>query len=412
MILIKSIDGPLLSIVIPTRNRQMYAIHAIRSILSIQSENLELVVQDNSDDRSLESMIKFDILDTRLLYNYTPPPLSSIDNFNHGMRLATGEFVCFIGDDDSVNPNIVIVTAWAKANGIDAVRGSMSAYYFWPDVVQHRSLESRAGTLFIANFTSKITFADINQALISLVENGGQGYLEFDLPKVYHGIIRRDILERIRQVTGKYFDGLSPDIFSSIMVSQYINQLACIDYPLTLNGSAVLSTASDSSAGKHKGSLEKAPHLRNRSDYLWDQMVPKFYSPQTIWAESAIVALKKSGHTELLKLFNVSRLCAYCTVLHPDYAGFILSEMYRIFKDTNRNPIIGSIQFVFNIITYLAWRIFNYLKRRIQNFLYKKVYAISNIDNSEKATNALTTCLQELGDPLISTLSTISMPPD
>ena len=49
---------PLLSIVIPTKNRQKYALSIIQTILSIKDYALELVIQDNSDTNELENSIK------------------------------------------------------------------------------------------------------------------------------------------------------------------------------------------------------------------------------------------------------------------------------------------------------------------------------------------------------------------
>ena len=59
----------LLSILIPTRNRQKYCIGAIKEILSIGSERIEICVQDNSDDNSLEYEIKA-IGSSSVIYNY------------------------------------------------------------------------------------------------------------------------------------------------------------------------------------------------------------------------------------------------------------------------------------------------------------------------------------------------------
>ncbi|MCK4296614.1 MAG: glycosyltransferase, partial [Candidatus Marinimicrobia bacterium] len=99
--------SPLLSIIIPTRNRQKYAISAITSILSISAPDLELVVQDNSDSRDLEEYIRSNVNDTRLRYNYTSTPQSMIDNFDAAIGLASGKYLCLIGDDDGVNPEII-----------------------------------------------------------------------------------------------------------------------------------------------------------------------------------------------------------------------------------------------------------------------------------------------------------------
>ena len=43
----------LLSVVIPTRNRQKYAIDSILQIQRVTDERVQIVVQDNSDDSSL-----------------------------------------------------------------------------------------------------------------------------------------------------------------------------------------------------------------------------------------------------------------------------------------------------------------------------------------------------------------------
>ncbi|MNT58405.1 Spore coat polysaccharide biosynthesis protein SpsA [compost metagenome] len=59
-------DIPLLSIIIPTRNRKEYAASAIRSILSIPSEDFELIVQDNSDNDELLALLASQAHDTRL----------------------------------------------------------------------------------------------------------------------------------------------------------------------------------------------------------------------------------------------------------------------------------------------------------------------------------------------------------
>ena len=44
---------PLLSIVIPTRNREFYCIQAIKHILSFENKDFELVIQDNSESKKI-----------------------------------------------------------------------------------------------------------------------------------------------------------------------------------------------------------------------------------------------------------------------------------------------------------------------------------------------------------------------
>ena len=88
------VNNPLLSILIATRNREEYCKNAILSILENSETNFELVIQDNSDSNDLKTFCK-KIVDTRLVYNYTPPPFSSIDNFNAVIGFSKGKIFMF-----------------------------------------------------------------------------------------------------------------------------------------------------------------------------------------------------------------------------------------------------------------------------------------------------------------------------
>ena len=59
---------PLLSVVIPTRNRAECAVSAVRSLLSIPSERLQIVVHDNSDNQRLHDSIQPLLHDARVVY--------------------------------------------------------------------------------------------------------------------------------------------------------------------------------------------------------------------------------------------------------------------------------------------------------------------------------------------------------
>lgn len=390
-----AINVPLLSIIIPTRNRQKYAVSAINSILQISDTELQLVIQDNSDAQTLQTYVNENIKDGRLIYNYTPPPFSPLDNFNQAMALATGEYVCIIGDDDGINPEIVSAARWAKAKNIEAVRTSFIAYYFWPDVQAHNSLRKLAGQLTILPFHGKATRINQEKALLQLVRNAGQNYLNIPVPKIYHGFVKRDCLDKICKRTGAYFKGLSPDIFGAIALGCIVQYVISVDYPLTIGGTCVASAASDSSAGKHKGRLEDAPHFRNRPDYKWDELIPRFYSVQTIWAETAVVALREMDRLDLLKKFNLPLLIAYAIVGNPDYTFVALREMYHVFKVANKNSFIGSLQFVYSLLLSQGIRAFHYLLRHLQARYTKPTEHIDNLEDIEEASKALTTYLTE-----------------
>ena len=49
---------PLLSILIPTKDRINYAFNSVKHVLSINDERLEVIVQDNSSSKELERLLK------------------------------------------------------------------------------------------------------------------------------------------------------------------------------------------------------------------------------------------------------------------------------------------------------------------------------------------------------------------
>jgi len=385
-------NPPILSVVIPTRNRQKYAISAIISILSsISASDFELVVQDNSDSRDLEDYIRNKVKDSRLQYNYTSTPLSFIDNFDAGVRLASGKYLCFIGDDDGVNPEIIEAARWADRNNIDVLKPTISVFYLWPELEAPSTLFTKIpsnGFLTIRPFSGKITKVNPEKEIRKVVRNGGK-YLETDIPKLYHGIVKREVLNKVYEKIGTFFGGLSPDVFAAIAVASFAKNVVSIDYPLTISGTCKLSGAGASMRGEHVGHLEDAPHFKYRGAYKWAEIIPRFYSVETIWAETTVTALKVLGRDDLLQDFNLPLLAANCIVAHPEYKSIILHDMYKAFRMTNKSQLEGTFQFCYSLLVGPMWRIFKRVINRTRTILMinrEEIIRVSNVKDIVEAT--------------------------
>lgn len=332
---------PLISILIATKNRQKYCLSAVESILNLTDDRIQVIVQDNSDDKSLETMILPFMGDTRLIYRYTPPPFSSIDNFNAAIELATGEYICLIGDDDGINPEIITAATWAKANNIECLVGNLKANYRWENTGEKKFLHIKvvSNSLIIGDFDGTAKKVDPQASLRKLVRNGCTNYMEFDFPKLYHGVVKREIFEQLKLETGAYLKGLSPDIYAAIALSLKINQFVVVDYPLTIPG--VCSFSSSIQEGEQKTNskdLESAPHLRDRkTPYNWEENVPRIYCVQTIWADSAFAAFKEFNRQDLLQEFDVYKLCA--NILDADPSLNPMIHSFLKLKFTNDSDI-------------------------------------------------------------------------
>ncbi|HEY3413515.1 MAG TPA: glycosyltransferase [Armatimonadota bacterium] len=396
-----SAASPLLSIVIATRNRIPFAISAIQSILEIPDPRLELVVQDNSECRDLEAYVQENVKDTRFRYRYTPPPFSSIDNFNAVLELATGEYVCMIGDDDGVNPEILEAAEWAKRENVDSLGVRTVVHYLWPDTGVPATLYTKAtsGCLQISPFSGDLHDADIEKEMRNLVRNGGLYYLDFELPKLYHGLVRRSCLESVRAKTGNYLAGLSPDVFAALSIANVGKRVVVTDYPLTIPGvCGVSSSVREGLLKKPSKELKDAPHFRDRGEYQWCELVPRIYAAEAIWADSAVAALRAMDRDDLVSQLNLPRLAAYCIGANRGVAGPVLRDMFRGIRITGKNPAVAAIKFAWGYLTGPGVR----FARRAWNRLLiltgrRSVYNAVGLENMVEVTHALTHYLQENG---------------
>ena len=293
-------DRKLLSIVIPTRNREYYCIEAIKSILRFEEECFELIVQDNSDSNAVQEFAS-SLDDSRLVYNQTIGRINSALNMDYALSMATGEYVIMIGDDDTVSHRIFELAQWAKDNNIEAVTPKRQVQYYWPDSLQ---LSNNGIVYMSSKYTYEYSSYNGRKQVIEMLRGGIINYSGYNLPKVYHGIMRRTILDEIKNRTGRFIGGLSPDIYLAVAAALLCEKYYVVDFSFTIAGACPQSTTAESLRGEHRGDLNTAPHLYNRADYEWDKLIPKLYTVETIWAESALTALRDMNNAELCSYFN------------------------------------------------------------------------------------------------------------
>lgn len=374
-------DSFLLSIIIPTKNRQMYALDAIRQIMRLEDQRVQVVIQDNSDTDSLRGMISEFTDDPRMKYIYRQGVISFVDNFSLAVSQSDGQYVCMIGDDDGITPLIVDVVKWAAEHNIDAIKPELNAGFYWPNSEAiGNSIDN--GYMLIFKTTGKAKWFNPAKAVNRLVRNGAYQYLSLDMVKLYHGIVRRECLDLVKEKTGTYFGGLSPDMYMAVALSLTVKRAVAIDYPLTLSGMCRQSGSADSATGKHTGKLEDAPHFRGHDSYEWSDLVPRFYSVETIWADTALAALKDLKREDLIGKFNTAAISAYCRRKFPQF-GEILSDYNRKHNISRWRLLKASIG---QPVDDFARRV--YRKLFVKNAKVKRLYGIQSISEAGKAVES------------------------
>jgi hypothetical protein len=353
---------PLLSILVPTKNRSECARHAIASILSFQDRDFELVVHDNGADGKLQQWIEQLHDDPRLKYSRTEGPLSISQNFERTIDCSTGRYLAALGDDDGVNPCIVDVCRWLKANDIDALTPKSTVRYLWPGVKPGPDSKPDKGRLSIGAFSGRLKVTRPDAALRRCVQRGA-GRLE-GLPTLYHGIVKRSCLEKVQDRTGHWLPGVSPDMAAAVALTSHVNQVALLDYPVFVPGASPNSGAGRGVKKTHHGDLRDEAFLDRHWVEAWPQGVPRFFSGPTMWAAAAIQALRATGRNDLADRFNYAAVHAACLVFVPQRRRETLQSLGECVWASNRLDQIRA-RAVCTTHIALAW------SRRLQSKLSK-----------------------------------------
>lgn len=377
---------PLLSIVIPTKDRQQYAIAAIQSVLDIPSDEIEVVVHDTSDDDRLGSALSEICPDPRLRYYHTTPPMGFSETFDKGVSLARGEFIIIIGDDDGIHPEIMDAVRWMKAQKIDALTPSISATYGWPDFRLRYYGASEAGRLKVKKFTGRVSFPDPEKELKCVALKAFQSFCQ--LPKVYYGIVRRACLDRIRHRYGTCFWGASPDISGAIAIATEASSVCHLDYPLLIPGSSSRSGSGRSAMKLHVGELRQERQTRSFASN-WPESIPKFYSVQTVWAQAAWEALSSLKRFDLLNQADLPLLHAVCMVYNVKYWRVIIRCLWNGMK----NGRVGYVQGIFGFSGFIGLHLWFRAKSHIFKLFgigyYKYVYEAQQVPDIRAAVGLL-----------------------
>ncbi|MBC7489918.1 MAG: glycosyltransferase [Glaciimonas sp.] len=290
---------PLLSIIIPSCNRHEYLVPVLRTLLD--ETCAQIVVSDNSMQSLSVEILENLGADGRMVYQHHTQKLSVVENFERALGLATGRYLIFIGDDDCVGPCIEDIARWALEEHIDAVVSYQDRFivnYFWPGVTSKYFGDGYAGKLFVAKYSGEARPLNNRLAILKSARRPGHGL--GSMARAYHGIVSRELVERVVTRYGSLFGGVSPDIYSATLLTYESQSAYIVDFPFVIPGASAKSTAGEGAARDDTDRLYGRDHIQRFGEaLLWDERIPAFYSPITVWAFSQQQALDRLGDSSL-----------------------------------------------------------------------------------------------------------------
>lgn len=344
----------LISIIIPTKDRYECLIPVISALVKfIDNRDVEFVLQDNSTNNI--DIINFlaSLKDDRVKYFYNTNKMSIVDNTVCAIDNARGKYLIFIGDDDLVSPYIYKFVQYIDQKGIDCLVYN-AAYYWWNSIeFKEENYFHRKEALWLPPEETLVFEKRDSSAELEIMLQSGSGIFQ-RLPKFYHGIVKRDVLDEIKFKTGTYLPGSSPDIAFSTALSLVLDEYYYVNFPLTVFGASKNSGGGWTASNKHYGKIEDQKHLPKNIIDNWNQLIPRIWSEKTIYAQTV---------TEVLKIFKSNKQFNYLTF----YGTMLAYEPYLV------KFLIPSVRLYcgFNLLNYFKIG-YVFIKKKLGIF-YRKI---------------------------------------
>jgi glycosyltransferase involved in cell wall biosynthesis len=308
--------SPRFSIVYPTRHRPEFVRQALKILETQRYADFEVIVSDNYLDPALScEQICHESTLANLRYVRPPRPLGMVENWNHALQFAAGEYVSYLTDKMFVLPDALghIERAIDVAGGPEIVSWTSDFYnpasyadYFGDGVYVSVSSDVRSG--LFRSYSPADELDHRGRAEVSRTEQSASQYCR---GKLVFGAYCRGLVQRIVKRYGALFHSINPDYTSMVL------GLAAAKGAIELNSSCVVSINTDISNGmlcdtNDAAALAFLSSLAGGAEStLPNMLVPGLYASLHNWVAHDYLTLKRAFHLSFG--FNTVNWLVYCS---------------------------------------------------------------------------------------------------
>ena len=338
--------NPIISLIIPTRERADTLKYTLRSALNQSTTDYEIIVSDNKSQDDTEKVVK-GFTDSRILYLNTGKRMSMRDNWDYALPHARGDYVIFIGDDDGVMPN-----------AIDRLQtfiiDNPSSIYSWKAHIYHWPIGEFPPEIAVKVPKQKPSTINLNELVRFALRWGGWRYSS--LPLLYHAAVSRKILDNIRQKTGRVFHSTNPDIFMAFTLPVFSDTAINVGESITVHGKSAKSNSSFAIT-KKEGSVIKQ-FVNEYGDYrIHSTLDPTTPFSHNLIADAALVAMDLFPEYYKNMNFNYTAMWAFV-----DRISFYKNTKY-IWENRNALRKFHPINTPMLIVYMIAHKIVAFIKK-------------------------------------------------
>lgn len=370
----------LISIVIPTKGRYETLFPTVAAITAkITDSRLQVIVQDNTADNAPALAFFAELADPRVRYAHLPLDVSIVENTEAALDLATGEYITFIGDDDLVSPHILSIAEALADADIEAAT-YIPAYYWWTSVkfTQPSRFHQPGAFWYPLKTSAAATMLDPEVELARVKRQGAVSL--FNLPKLYHGIVRRDALTRLKAVTGRYVNGASPDMALAVGLSAVLKRHIHLEFPATIYGACRNSGGGWTAERKHQGRIEEQKHLPKATIEGWNPKLPRIWSEHTIYPQTAVEVLRAMSLQDDL---DYAAFYASMAVNEPHLRAELMPLLTKHLRDTPTD--------IARFVKFAAVKIAGRSKRALQTRVFGLPYELKVLSTVDECMDFLST---------------------
>lgn len=249
---------PLISIVIPTRNRHETLPFTIKTILQQDFDDYEIIVSDNNSSADTKKVIE-KINSSKIKYVRSNIDLNITNSWEQAVSNANGEYIMGIADNDGiVEGALLFLVNLIKINNYPKIINMAKNNYNWP------CLDDDIRNLLVLQKNQSLELID-GVEIINKVLNDNKEF--YRLPMIYNSIVHHSLIEKMKKKNGKIFNTFTPDVYSGFCLAYLNKSFLYLSLPIVIGGNSSKSIGVNHLRNSDGDIIQKEISLVNISDH-------------------------------------------------------------------------------------------------------------------------------------------------
>jgi len=299
-----------LTVIIPTRERPDTLQWALKSCVTQDFDDLEILVSDNASTRATQEVVSsYD--DPRIRYVNPGRRLGMSEHWEFALSHVRAGYLMFLGDDDGLMPGAPQeISEILGASGSEALVWPLASYY-WPEFLDGSMANCLSMPMPQPRRVTQLRSADV------LNRVAGFKAPHYLLPSPYWGVVNRTAFDRIAGRSGRVFYSINPDLYSGVAVASVTESYLRSERMYSLSGASRHSNGASHVMG-HEEDLpgSKQQVFRAESGLAFHPDLDMTNNVCVLVAESF---LQVRDHVEAMTPRPDLRAMFRAALVHPDH---------------------------------------------------------------------------------------------